>query len=282
MVAWNRKIYQSLVMLVLSVVLVFGGASVGRAEETDKSEQVTVIDDASLLFEEEIDGLKTRAEALAEHTGWHIVIATCEDADGKTAQTVCEEYYNTYAEGEDGISCLIDMDNREIYIATSGEAISYLTDGRIEDLLDDAYEEISQEHYMECFDRMLEGAESAYNKGIPDNSVIYNEDTGEKIVNRQLTGGEFLIALLVAAAVFLAVFFGIIGKYRLKWGTYKYDFHQSGSMELTKERDHFINQVVTHRHIPKNDDSSSSGSSHTSTTHTGAGGNNFGGGGRKF
>lgn len=27
-----------------------------------------------------------------------------------------------------GVSCLINMDNREIYLATAGEAISYLTD----------------------------------------------------------------------------------------------------------------------------------------------------------
>ena len=40
---------------------------------------------------------------------------------------------------QSGILFLIDMDNRELYISTNGQMIRYMTDSRINDVLDDVY-----------------------------------------------------------------------------------------------------------------------------------------------
>lgn len=281
MVIWKKNWMHLLWGITGFILMLFAGAVRCPAGEGNPLDLAVVVDDGELLTADEIEELKNEAADFIGHSGWNMIIATCDDAEGKSAQRVCEEYFNTYTAGDNGVSCLIDMDNREIYLATAGEAISYLTDSRIDDILDDAYEEVLDGEYAECFHRMIAGISNAWQKGIPDNAEIYNVDTGERMINRRLTVMECLAACVAAAAVFAGVFASIAGKYRLKWGTYHYDFHESGSMKLTRETDQFVNQIVTHHHINRNQGSGGGGGSQ-STVHTGAGGRSFGGGGRKF
>ena len=253
------------------------------AEELTPEELVTVVDDAGVLMEEEIDWLKETAVEFADKSDWNIIVATCADAEGRSAQTVCEDYFNAYTKGDDGISCLLDLDNREIYLATAGEAQLYLNDARIDSVLDASYEAVADGDYSECLYLMLIKSSEAYDMGIPENAQIYDVDTGKTTVYKQLTLMEVLFALLAAVAVGGIVFGSIVGKYRLNWGLYQYDFHDSGSITLDREEDRFINQTVTRRHIPRNNGGSSSGGGGSrSTVHRGSGGRSFGGGGRKF
>lgn len=265
------------------MVMCAGAATDCRAEAFEAEERVTVVDDAGLLMEEEVDWLKETAVEFTEKSDWNIIVATCDDAAGNTAQTVCEDYFNAYTTGDDGISCLIDMDNREIYIATAGEAQLYLNDARIDTILDTAFEAVADGDYSECLYLMLVKSSEAYDRGIPENAQIYDVDTGKTTVYKQLTLMEILFALLAALAVGGIVFGSIVGKYRLKWGLYAYDFHDSGSLTLEREEDRFIHQTVTHRRIPRNNGGGPSGGGGSrSTVHTGSGGRSFGGGGRKF
>lgn len=256
-----------------------------EAKEEQAEDPVTIRDDAALLMEEEADWLKDTAEKLSEKSGWNIIIATCAEATGRTAQQTCEDYFDTYTHGEDGISCLIDMANREIYLATAGEAILCLNDDRIDSILDDAFEAVSEQDYAQCLYLMILGADKAYESGIPDNAKIYDQDTGKTEIYRKLTTSEILFTVLAAIAAGGIVFSVILGRYRLKWGTYQYDFHKSGFFHLNSQQDRLVNKIVTHRHIPKNTNSGanrSSGSRNRSTVHTGSGGRRYGGGGRKF
>ena len=247
-------------------LLVFlAGAGNIPAEETSEDAAVTVADDAGLLMEEEADWLKSTA-------------------DGKSAQTVCEDYFNEYTAGNNGISCLVDMDNREIYIATAGMAQYYLNDDTVDYILDEAYEAVSEEDYAQCLYLMVLRSSEAYDDGIPDNATIYNVDTRETTVYRKLTFWEFLTTFLLALIVGGTIYGVIKAKYHLKWGTYEYDFHKSGSIDLKTKEDRLVNQVVTHRKIPKETPppASSGGGSNQTTVHNGSGGRSFGGGGRKF
>ena len=246
---------------------------------------VVVADDASLLNEEQEQNLQQLAQSLSDESSWNVIVATCDDAGGETAQTVCETYFNTYTAGDDGISCLVDMDNREIYLATAGMAQYYLNDDRVSDILDAAYEKIADGDEARCLEQMVEKSGEAYRAGIPDNATIYNEKTGETTVYRKLTGGEIFGSVFLALITGLAIFGTVKAKYRRKWDTYQYDYHASGSINIKKKEDILVNQTLTHRKIPKNpppQESSSGGSSNQTTVHTGAGGRDFGGGGRKF
>lgn len=258
---------------------------------TEAAPAAVMIDEASLLMEEERDWLKSEALALSEKSGWNVILSTCDDANGESAQYVCEDTFNTCTTGDDGVSCLIDMDNREIYIATAGEAQLYLTDDRIDDILDEAYEAVADGDYSECLYIMVYRISEYYDSGIPQDVEIYDEDTKEVFAYDETTGelvkksrfslSDALIALGAAVLAFGIMFGVIVGKYKLKWGTYSYDFRENGDLNLRNREDRFVNQVVTRRHIPKND-GNSGGSGSRSSVHSGAGGRSFGGGGRKF
>lgn len=245
-----------------------------------------IYDYAKLLTEEEALELAGELSELAAKSGWEIFVLTTEDAKGSSAREYSEAFLDGHLIGDDGIVYTIDMDNREVYLATTGDAIYYLTDNRIEDIIDEGYDYVVDGAYKAAFSGMMTATGAAYDKGIPSDQYTYDEDTG-KIVRYQepksVKWYEALVALALACGAFLAVFLGVLGKYRLKWDAYKYDFHANGRVDVTNQEDRLVNQLVTHRHIQRN---TSSGSSHSSgsrsSVHTGSGGRSYGGGGRKF
>lgn len=237
-------------------------------------------DNALLLSETEQQAAAERVSDLEEITGWEIYAVTTEDAEGKATRDYADDFYDTHAQSEDGVLLLIDMDNREVTISTVGEAIYFLNDDRIDTILDNCYSYAGNGEYYNCFSEMFDGVERCYDAGIPSGAYIYDEETGEVSKYRSVTPVEILIAIAAAAGVFAAVFFSVVGKYRLKRGTYTYDFHSFGKVTLKDREDRFVNQCVTHRKIEQ--PSGNSSSSGRSSTHTSSSGRSHGGGSRKF
>lgn len=163
-------------------------------------------DDAALLSDEEQQSLSEEITNLQETTGWEVYVLTTEDAQGKTAREYADDFYDTTATGDDGVVFLIDMDNREVTISTAGEAIYYLNDDRIDDILDNGYDYVVDGEYASCFSSMLSDAEYYYEVGVPSDAYTYDEETGEIHYYHVLTLGEILFAVVLAAAVFAAVF----------------------------------------------------------------------------
>lgn len=265
-------------MLLLVSVVTLGSSSIYAAQEGN------VYDDAALLTESERSSLNNKISALKEESGWNIYAVTTADAGGKTATEYADDFFDIYSpEQEDGVVLLIDMDNREITISTCGIAIRYLTDDRIEYILDDAYTDVSNGNYGDCLDTMLNGVAQYYRAGIPENQYNYDTETGKVSRYHTLSLGEILIAVVLAVACGGAIYGVVIGKYRLKFDTYQYAFREYGKVNLRIKEDRFVNQTVTHRRIPKQTSNGSShGSSGRSSTHRSSSGRSHGGGSRKF
>ena len=71
-----------------------------------------------------------------------------------------DDFYDSGNFGYDGphgtgVLFLIDMDNREIYISTCGDSIYYLTDARIETILDAAFDYVSNGQYYDAAKKFL-------------------------------------------------------------------------------------------------------------------------------
>lgn len=245
--------YKNVIMLACVLMLGFGISVPVYAQEEDQ-----LYDQAGLLTESEASEIEEMIEELEDKTDWDVMAITTDDAAGMDATYYAESWFDEYTSCDDGIICLIDMDNREIVLRTFGEAIQCLNDDRINSILDSAYEKVSDEEYAETFEAML-------------------QKTG-KYAYRQITVVEALIVLVVALAAGGITVGIIIGSYRLKFGGYKYPIEKNGSVNLKRKEDTFVNQFVTRRHIPKSD---GNGGGRT-TTHTGAGGRTSGGGSRKF
>lgn len=257
----------TLVMILLSGMTVF--AETGH-----------VYDDGMLFTDAQVSELEAMVITAEGQTGWEFYLVTTDDAEGKTATEYADDFFDTHSTIPDGVCILIDMDNREIYLSTAGDAIYYLTDSRVESVLDDGYDYVAGGDYYQCMVAMTNGVLDYYDRGIPSNQYTYDTETGKVIRNRSITGGEILFAVIIGIAVGVIIFVAVIGKYRLKWGGYKYDYRQFGKLNLTRKEDQFINQTLTHRRIETS--SSSGGGGGRSSVHTSSGGVSHGGGGRKF
>lgn len=251
-----------------------------------KAEVRQVYDNASLFSEEEVMLLTDAVDELEEQTGWDAMVITADDPAVLSARDYAEEQFNELTSKDDGIVYLLDMNGREFYIATAGEAYLYMTDERLDEALDDAVSYAQEGDYAQAVNAMVKDTAAFYEDGIVDGLTIYNEDDGtythyQDVQKRAVTFGEMILAIAAGAAACVIFCLVITGKYRLKFGRYRYNVRENAVVDLTKREDHLVNQFVTRRKIPKNPPPSKGGGG-TSTIHTGAGGRSFGGGGRKF
>ena len=153
-----------------AAVLVISGvhsANAFGAEPEEKTELIyasgsrlaSVEDRAQLLTEEEETELLKQAAELSQKTGYELRLVTTDRTEGKTTQQFAEAYFESLTddgpETASGASYVIDMDNRQIYIATYGGLQYYLTDARVDTLLDHAYEYVSEGEYDQTFESML-------------------------------------------------------------------------------------------------------------------------------
>ena len=247
-----------------------------------------VDDEAGLLNESTEEELEERAGKLWKETGYQFMLVTAADAGGKEAREFAEDYYMEHQSTLDGVIYLIDMDNRELYVATSGQMRYYLTDSRRDELLDEGYEAVLEGEYGEAFLVMLEETEEFLRQGIPEGAYVVDEDTG-KITRyrrpKRVTLLEGLPALLAGIGCGGAVFAAVQAAYKGREDSMSQP-SRNPELKLTVRRDRLINRFITHRHIPKGPPPGSHGGrmggGPSSTVHTGSGGNSFGGGGRKF
>ena len=248
-----------------------------------------VYDQADLLTEEEEWELQAYAEAMSNQWEMNFVLVTADNANGKSSMEYADDFYDVHFpedSEEDGILYLIDMDNREIYMSTSGIAIRYMTDGRIDSVLDTAFECVVEEDYYGTFQVFLDETQSYLYEGIPGDQYNYDVETGEIDAYEEpmrITGGEFLFAFIVALIPALLTVGIIKAKYQLKFEDFHYDPTANSDITLSVKSDRLVNKIVTHRRIPKDSNSSgrSSGGGGSSVHHSSSG-RSHGGGGRSF
>lgn len=243
-----------------------------------------VYDDANLFDPEEIEKLEQEANSLSNDYNMDIVIVTTNDAKGKSSREYTDDFfdYGGFGRGSDydGILFLIDMDNREAYISTSGIAIRYLTDARIESVLDEVFDNSlgNGDYYGAALD-FLEGTKDYLERGIPQGQ--YNEPERVKEKNK-LTVTDIIISL-AGGTIAGAVFYGSTkASYKTPRQGNPYSYKANSIVNLSANTDRLINSFVTTRHIPKPPSSKGGSSTGRSTTHRSSSGRTHGGGGRKF
>ncbi len=282
-----RKRDRIFIAPLLAVSLLFAAAPTALAAESGEQ---FVFDKADLLTTEEEDELNDMANNLAENFNMNFVILTTDDAEGKEAEAYADDFYmdNGFSDdGKDGGAIyLIDMDNRRVQVESAGDMkVRYITDDRVDGIIDAGYEDVKDGAYAAAFEAMLNATVDYIEDGVVDGKYTYDEDTGEydyydtgKEIH-QITLAEFLIALGIALAAGGVAVSCVIGTYYLKWGAYEYPYKEKAKLKISRKRDDFIGSHVSHRHIEHESSSSDSG---MTTTHDSSGGGNFGGGGRDF
>ncbi len=238
-----------------------------------------VFDQAGLFEDTEISELESRVSDLREKYSFDIVVVTTDDAKGKSAARYADDYYDDHGFGggaeRSGVLFLIDMDNREAYISTTGSA-RRLYDSRIEEMLDAVFGYLPDGDYYHSAVAFLEQAAYYAEQGVPVDG--YTEDDGsatEAVARISLPWAIVTIALALVAGggFFLVVFL----RYNRRGKQCPYPFRQQSKLELIHSEDNYLGTTMTSRQIETSDDNSSgSGGS------GGGGGGSHGGGGRSF
>ena len=262
--------------------------SLSGAFQVLASDDTRVFDEAGLFDEYEKEELETRIEEVRKSENIDLAVTTTDDANGKTSEAYADDFYDShgFGTGDDasGVLLLIDMDNREIYVSTSGYAARVLTDDRIEDVLDSAYDSVADGYYADGALAAIDSIETYMEWGVPEGQ--YTEVRKEKV--RSIEWYEVLIAAAVAAIAGGLSCLSVVRKYKMKKERgqslgYHLSYRADSALNFVKNDEHFVNRSVVTRRIPrKNGPGPSGGSGGRTTMHQSNSGHMHGGGGRKF
>lgn len=242
-----------------------------------------IYDEAMLFSDSEKNNLEKEANKLFDLYNLDIVIVTTNDTNGKSPRDYADDYYDYGGFGVgsslDGILFLIDMDNREPYISTTGLGIRYLTDKRVDSIIDGVFDDgLIQGDYYSAAMSFLSNTSYYLESGVPGDQ--YNEPENVKVKNR-LTVMDFIISLLGGSSAAGVFFLSIKNKYKIKKTRNLFSYKSNSLVNLSSNEDKLIDTFVTHRIIPRPTNNSSSSTSGRSTTHTSSSGRTHGGGGSK-
>lgn len=244
-----------------------------------------IYDKAELLTVEQIQTLEAECLAIAKEKSLDIIILTTSDAEGKTSMAYADDFYDINkfgyeAENGTGILLLIDMDNRNAWISTSGDAITYFTDARIELMLDNIFEYLPNgDYYNSCTAFLADIKTYMGNLPTSSNNTIANNNVVENVKRSyiEIFQDNLFIYIIISIIV------GVIGAGAMvvnsggKMTAGGITYLNKSSVKMNKAFEQYIRTTVTTRKIENNN-----GGGGGSSTHTSSGGNTHGGGGRSF
>lgn len=233
-----------------------------------------VVDEAMLLSQDEKEKLISVIDEFREKYNMDAAIVTSNNLNGKSPRDYADDYYdyNGYGLGNEksGLLLLIDMDGRNIWISTTGEAIEYFSDNRIESIINDISKYLSNEEYFDGCNMFLTDIKYYIDKGIPEGQYTYSEE--------ESTTKIIFIALGTAAIISIVMCVLVVNSYKNSKSISTVNYVDHNSISFTRRRDTFVNTFTTRTKIERNNNNGSGGSS----THTSSSGSTHGGGGGKF
>ncbi len=230
------------------------------------SEQQKVYDDTGKLTNSEKSELQQLCVETAQLSQTDIAVVIINNAEGKTAVQYAEDFFTAHGFGYnknlgDGVLFLVDLDNKEVRIVTSGKAIKFLSDTRITKIINDATTLWHQGNYMDACKKVVNEVGIAgqnYYKTIPQKLVEY-------------LWLKILIAVAVGGIVVLIMMHNAKAKMTVGSQTYVKDH----KFDVRDRRDQYTNTTVVKHKIQTNKGGGGS-------SHIGSGGNTFGGGGGRL
>lgn len=263
-----------------------------------------VYDEAGLLSSDEIRALQERCLKIAEEKELDIVIVTTDDAQGKSSRDYADDFFDYNDFGYEnpmgtGIIYLIDMDNREGWVSTSGNAVDYFTDSRIYQITGNIQPYLANARYYESAEIFLNYVE-LFMGDLPDENAggagdeedIVDDDWYDDGSSYEDYGSEkgfhvnftevmiylFIAVIIGGVSVFIMVH-NAGGKVTVNSRTYL----NPNTVKIKQKRDVYTHTTTTSRTISDDSNSHSGGGfSGGSSTHVSSSGNTHGGGGCKF
>jgi len=265
------------------------------------------VDDSAMLFSsDETSEITDCVESFSLETGYSLAVVTTDDSMGKSSDEYADDYLDDLIDNqcwsEDSMLFLIDMDNREIYISTTGSAMDSYDSFQIDNIIDSGYSELVQGNYARAVILMTETAEGIYNESNDENyDNIYGyigsyEDYGYNeydydyydYVDNNRSGfsvdfTDILVYIIVGIGAAGITVLIVKSKYKNHGKDDMFDTDDI-SLDITGSTDNVISRNVVTTRIPKNNNHGKHGGGFSGggSVHRSSGGRMHGGGGRKF
>ena len=256
-----------------------------------------VYDYAGLFSESDTAALEEELAYTVDTIGMDAVVLTSENKDGATLREYADDFYDNGGFGTDsehsGLVIFIDMEDRTVYIGTTGTAIRYYTDARIYNMTDGddvLYGYLANGDYRSAVERCLEREIYYYNAGIESGQHNYDEATGRsdpyvKKVNR-LTLFEIILSVLIPGIVAFSYVRKVKDEYMMKAekkqaASFRLAYRALAAFAFAASADELVSRNVSRRIAPivKSSGGSGGSSAGRSTIHMGGSGTFHGGGG---
>lgn len=287
-----KKVYKKLIYLVAITILFnsFSFASLkDNTPQVDETRKVYDFADLFTLSEEE--SLYQDIIEFININKMDMAVVTIDDNNKLSSMDYADDFYdyNNFGIGStyDGLLFLIDMDNREMWISTTGEAQRVYDDYRIEKILDKTYSKISDEDYFGCASIFIDRSGYYARLGVPDsNKNTYIDESGDYIVGSEDDFFVILIACWITAiipSIIVTVIFMAIALSKHKM--IKKKTHAGAYLEtinITNRQDVFLTTHTSSTYIGSSSYSGGGSRGGGSSTHRSSSGRSHGGGGRRF
>jgi len=259
------------------LVILFAGASFAQSGN--------ILDAYEALTADEEESLLSQIENIRDQYAFEVVIVITDQLDGKNSRDYADDYYDASGYGMDdensGILMLVNMDEGEVWLSTTGRAIEIFTDSRIDAMTDKIAAQLSEDAFYKSGVVFLEDVSLYLESGVPQGQVTVDGDDDyeiapknyfEKVMQLMLTPWVYLAALVISIGTTIGLSMNSSGKKTTHFQTYE----EEGSFDLRRSEDTYLRETVSKTAIPKDSPKN------TSTTHRGSSGTRHGGGGKKF
>lgn len=240
----------------------------------DASEKI--YDFADLFAKEEEITLYNEVTSFTNNTGLDLGIVTINVNSKGSAMEFADDFYDYNDFSRHGILLLIDMDTREYYFSTTGNAIFYFNDYRVDAVLDTMEYNMRNGYYNSATLEFISQMEIYYNAGIVTDK--YTIDSRGRIVKKTPWILLTIISLMVAF-ITTNILKGRNKKVKVVNHANEY---VNGKLNLTKKNEIFLYKTTDRHYSPISDSSSSGSSGGGISSHSGSSGSSHGGGGRSF
>ena len=238
-----------------------------------------IYDFADLFTDEEEADIYRMIMNYKNSTNLDLAVVTINDNNKGSAMVYADDFYDYNDFNLNGSLYLIDMDTREFYISTSGTALLYYNDYRIEYTLSSMDYSMINGEYKESINILTNNLIRFYNEGIPEGNSKYEIVDG-KVVYKTPYFIFGIISLIPATIITIA--YANRNK-PVKLAKYSYEYIVKNSISITNRMDKYINTTTVSHYSPISSDSgggSSGGGG--SSFHSGSSGISHGGGGHSF
>lgn len=265
-----------IITFISAVALIFAFCISSSANTT------RVYDDAGLLDSSEESALENILGDIYNDFYFDAVVVTVDGINNKTITEYADDFYDYNGFTDDGILIVVDMDQREWWISTSGRAIEYFSDDALDYIGESVVYYLSDGWYYEAFQSFANICYDYLNfriNGNDDpNNFEYDYIPDDNLFGIQRDWGTMVIISLIVGFIIALIYTSNLKSKLTTVGLQKSaeNYAISNSLNVASMGDNFLYKNISRSPRVK------SSSSHGGSSHRGSSGRSHGGRGGRF